>query len=305
MTAIAREVKTEQVYRRGIALVLLAGVCWSSIGLVIRLMQQARAWQVLFYRSIALCIFLLILIAVRNNGHVRTVFRKAGLSAVLGGLALVMTFSGGVVAIMETTVANAMFLLFSTPFFAACLGYFILGESIRCATWITMSFAGIGISIIVLESISVGNLSGNLAAILSALGFALFTVALRWGQNTDMLPVVFFGGIFTIIFAGSICLITGQEFQLPIHDIGLAFTLGVFQLGVGLAFYTLGSKALPAAELALLSMSEVLLGPFWVWLVLDEMASSYTLLGGAVLLAAIVGNALFGMRQQPFPPTFP
>jgi len=104
-----------------------------------------------------------------------------------------------------------------------------------------------------------------------------------------------------IIIAGAVCAGAGYTLDIPRNDIGIALTLGVFQVGAGLAIYTLGSKAVPAAELALLSMSEVVLGPFWVWLALGETAGAYTLIGGAILMAAIGGNALSGMRRKPTP----
>ena len=303
MTSIARGAAAEPSYRRGIALVLLAGVCWSTMGLGIRLMDEATAWQILFYRSIALTAFLLAVIAMRNGGDIAGTFRKAGLSAVLGGLALVAAFSGGVFAITQTTVANAMFLFAAAPFLAALLGYLILREPVRRATLIATVFAVLGITLMVVDALSFGRLLGNLTALISALGFALFTVALRWGQNTDMLPAIVYGGLFTILFAGGVCLATGQGITVPWRDAGLAAAMGVFQLGAGLAFYTAGSKSVPAAELALLAMVEVLLGPLWVWLLLGEEAGFYTLLGGAVLLAALAGNAMTGLRRRPLPPT--
>ena len=128
---------------------------------------------------------------------------------------------------------------------------------------------------------------GSLAALGSALGFAVFTVALRWGRTGEMLPSVFLSGIFGFIISFAVCYFTGLSLTLSLQDGGVAISMGVFQVGAGLILYTLGSRSLPAAELALLSLAEVLLGPFWVWLFLGETASINTLIGGAVLLAAI------------------
>ncbi len=292
-------------YLRGVALVLLAGVCWSSMGLGIRLLEEASPWQLLFYRSLSLTAFLIVFIALRNGGRVAPTFRLAGRSAALGGLALVAAFSGGVVAIVETTVANAMFLFATAPFFAAVLGRLLLGEPVRRATWIAMSVATLGIVVMVAEAISFGAILGNLAAVISALGFAFFTIALRWGRNGDMLPAVVYAGLYTVVFAGGICLATGQGLAVPAGDLGIALGMGTFQVGAGLACYTLGSKAVPAAELALLSMTEVVLGPIWVWLALGEVAGPFTLAGGALLMVAIAGNALSGLRHRPLPPAIP
>jgi drug/metabolite transporter, DME family len=139
----------------------------------------------------------------------------------------------------------------------------------------------------------------------SALGFAIFTVALRWGKAGEMLPSVFLSGVFAIIITLGICQFLKLPLVLTVHDGSIAMGMGVFQVGAGLILYTLGSRSLPAAELALLSLAEVLLGPLWVWLFLGETATVNTLLGGAVLLIAIAGNALSGKRRKPPPITTP
>jgi drug/metabolite transporter (DMT)-like permease len=145
-------------------------------------------------------------------------------------------------------------------------------------------------------------LRGNLAAIGSALGFACFTITLRWGKATEMMPAVFLSGLFAIVIMGAICAALGLGFALSPNDTGISLGMGVFQVGAGLILYTIGSKTVPAAELTLLSLAEVVLGPVWVWLVLGETATPNTLIGGAVLLAAIAGNALSGARRRPPPP---
>jgi len=142
---------------------------------------------------------------------------------------------------------------------------------------------------------------GSLAALGSAFGFAVFTVALRWGRTGEMLPSVFLSGLFAAVINFAICLIQDISLTLSLQDGSVAMGMGVFQVGAGLILYTLGSRSLPAAELALLSLAEVLLAPFWVWLFLNETASLNTLIGGAVLLAAIMGNAISGKRRKPPP----
>jgi len=130
-------------------------------------------------------------------------------------------------------------------------------------------------------------------------------VALRWGRTAEMLPSVFLSGLFGFVITFAICHFAGLSIALSPRDGGVAICMGVFQVGAGLILYTLGSRSLPAAELALLSLAEVLLGPVWVWLFLGETASLNTLIGGAVLLAAIAGNALSGKRREPPPITAP
>ncbi len=299
--AVATGPIASAAYRRGVVLVLLAGVCWSTMGLGIRAMEVAEVWQILFYRSCAMAPFLLVIIALRSRGRPLATIAKAGAAGAVGGAGLVFAFAGGIYAIQATTVANAMFLFAAAPFLAALLGRVLLRESVRRATWIAMAVAAAGIAIMVAEGVSLGHLDGNVAALLSALGFAVFTIALRWKKLDDMLPAVFLAGIFAILTAAGIIMAGDGSFAVPTHDILVAMAMGVFQLGAGLTLYTFGSKAVPAAELALLAMTEVLLGPFWVWLFLGETAGAYTLLGGAILMFAIVGNAVTGLRRKPTP----
>jgi len=288
-------------YFNGVLLVLLAGVFWSTMGLGIRLIEYANVWQILLYRSISLATFLFILISLRSGLRPFTTIRRVGSAGVIGGFGLVFAFTGGIYAIQTTTVANAMFLFASAPFFAAILGWIILRESVRRSTWIATAVAILGIGIMVIDGISAGHIIGNSAALLSALGFAVFTIALRWGKLEDMLPAVFLAGVFAIMVSSMVCVNKGYAFTLSANDAGIALALGIFQVGMGLAIYTIGSKVVPAAELALLSMTEVLLGPFWVWLFLGELTSAYTLTGGLILLLAIAGNALTGLRRKPVP----
>ena len=288
-------------YLVGVVLVLMSGVFWSSMGLGIRLIEQANVWQILFYRSIALACFLFCIITLRSGFRPLAAIRSAGIAGAIGGVGLVFAFSGGIYAIQTTTVANAMFLFAAAPFLAAVAGWVILREQVRHATWVAMLFAIIGIAIMVINGFAAGKLVGNLSALLSATGFAVFTVALRWGKLEDMLPAVFLAGVFAIITGALVCEFNGYGFALPRNDIAISVSMGVFQVGMGLVIYTIGSRVVPAAELALLSMTEVLLGPLWVWIFIGETVSFYTLLGGAVLLLAIAGNALSGLRCKPIP----
>lgn len=300
--ALATRLESTSIsYVNGVILVLLAGVAWSSMGLGIRMIEDANVWQILFYRSIALASFLFCIITYRSGFKPVAVIRKSGLAGAIGGVGLVFAFAGGIYAIQTTTVANAMFLFASAPFLAAVFGWIILREDVRKATWVAMIFASIGIAIMVIDGISAGQAAGNLSAILSALGFAVFTIALRWGKLEDMLPAVFLAGIFAIITAAVICQVKGYGFSVPRNDILIALSMGVFQVGLGLTIFTIGSKVVPAAELALLSMTEVLLGPIWVWLFVGETASFYTLFGGLILMLAIAGNAVSGLRRKPVP----
>lgn len=290
-------------HKYGVLFVFAAGVLWSTVGLGIRLIEEAVVWQILLYRSISLSLFLYIVIRIRSGESPFAQIRRIGFPAVIAGLSLVAAYSGGIYSIQNTSVANAMLLFATAPFMAAVLGWLVLREPVRGATWIAIAVAIGGIAIMVADKSGNVALKGSLAALGSALGFAVFTVALRWGRSGEMLPSVFLSGIFAIIITFAICQFSGLSVVLSPHDGAIAMGMGVFQVGAGLILYTLGSRSLPAAELALLSLAEVLLGPLWVWLFLGETATVNTLIGGAVLLAAIVGNAISGKRRKPPPIT--
>ena len=292
--------------RRGLVFVFMAGVFWSTIGLGVRMIDEATVWQILLYRSISLSFFLAIVIYIRSRGNLFKVVKATGLPGCIAGLALVGAYSGGIYGIQSTSVANAMLLFASAPFMAAILGWIFLREKVRKATWLAILIAIAGIGIMVQDKTQGGAaLLGNLAALGSAFGFAVFTVALRWGRSGDMLPAAFLSGIFAVFITSIICLLSGLSFQISVNDTSISMGMGIFQVGTGLVLYTLGSKTLPAAELTLLSLAEVLLGPLWVYLFLNEVATLNTLLGGLVLLLAIAGNAISGARRRPPPITTP
>ncbi|MDP5086166.1 MAG: DMT family transporter [Yoonia sp.] len=301
MTSIVRAPQKEIGHRQGLLFVFAAGVLWSTVGLGIRLIEEANVWQILLYRSIALSAFLYVVIRLRSAESPFAQARRSGLPAAVAGLALVAAYAGGIYSIQVIPVANALLLFATAPFITAILGWIVLREHVRSATWIAIIVAIGAIAIMVSGETSRGDVAGTLAALGSACGFSVFTVALRWGKSGEMLPAVFLSGLFAIVITSVICLLLGFSFVLSPRDGGIAMGMGVFQVGAGLVLYTLGSRTLPAAELALLSLAEVLLGPFWVWLFLGEDASFRTLAGGALLLAAIAGNALSGARRKPLP----
>ncbi len=305
MTAANLRISIDESQKYGVVFVFAAGVLWSTVGIGIRLIEDAVVWQILLYRSISLSLFLYVVIRLRSGESPFAQIRRIGFPAAIAGLSLVAAYSGGIYSIQNTSVANAMLLFATAPFMAAVLGWIVLREPVRIATWIAIAIAIAGIGVMVADKSGSVALKGSLAALGSAFGFAVFTVALRWGRTGEMLPAVFLSGLFGIVITFGICQFLGLSVGLALRDGSIAMGMGVFQVGAGLILYTLGSRSLPAAELALLSLAEVLLGPFWVWLFLGETASPNTLIGGLILLAAIAGNALSGKRRKPPPITTP
>lgn len=288
-------------YSRGVLYVLAAGIVWSTVGLGVRLIDEATSWHILLYRSLTLTPFLFAVLWVRSGGRPIAVIRSAGISALIAGFALFLAFAGGIYAIQKTTVASALLLFASAPVFAALLGRLFLGERVRAATAVAIFVALIGVAVMVADGFSTGNMIGNLAAIGSAIGFAVYSVVLRWGKARDMMPSVFLSGLITIVLAAVICIGNGLPLTVSTNDATVALLMGVCQIGVGLVLFTIGSRAVPSAELTLLSLGEVMLAPVWVWLYIGEVPSQFTVVGGSILLAAIIGNAMTGMSRKPAP----
>lgn len=285
-------------YGTGVLLVVLAGLIWSTQGLIIRQLASAETWSILFWRSAGTLPTLFAAMALSSRGHPMISLRKAGIAGMIGGVGLVFAFAGSIYSMQATTIANAVFLFSASPFFAALLGWVILRERVRPATWAAIALAGIGMFVMVREGLSAGALDGNIAALISALGFACFTIALRWHRLEDMLPAVFLGAVFSMAVAAGVQGWQDEPLILSGPDIAIAMALGAGVVGLGLAMYTLGSKGIPAADLTLISQIEVLLSPVWVFLFLDETATPGTFLGGAILTAAVVYNGVSGARRK-------
>jgi DME family drug/metabolite transporter len=285
-------------YGTGMALVIAAGVIWSLQGLVFRQIDTAGTWAVLFWRSVGMIPVLTAFLVWRaGGGSPLPAIRAVGLAGVFGGLGLVMAFGGAIFAIQATTVANAVFLFTASPFLTALIGRVVLGERVRPITWAAMGLAMAGIYVMVRDGLGDGAMAGNVAALLSALGFAVFTVTLRWGKVADSLPSVLLGGVFSIIVGGVLASVMGQPLAVPLADALWSMAMGAVTLSGGMVLYELGSRVVTAAETALLSNIEVMLAPLWVWLFLNETASAATFTGGAILLVAVTLNGISGARR--------
>lgn len=284
-------------YGKGVALVLGAGLLWSTIGLVVRMIDQAEAASITFWRSAGLVPVLWGWLAWRSSS-LTAGLGSVGWAGLIGALGLVMAYIGANYALQATTVANAVFLYSAAPFFAALLGWLVLREKVALSTWAAMALAGAGIFVMIGEGLDGGRMDGNIAALISAMGFAIFTISLRWGHVQDSLPIVLLGGILSMPAAVGLAALLGQSIPASPHDMAIAMLLGAVILTAGMALYSFGSKALPAAELTLMSSIENILAPVWVWIFVGETASAATLWGGVMVLAAVMLNATLGARRQ-------
>ncbi len=292
----------QMTFRTGAALILLAGLVWSTQGLFLRLVTEAQSWPVLAWRSLGLILALAAYVAYASRGQVWQAITSVGRSGVLGGLSLVLAFGGAIYGMQTTSVASAVVLFTASPFFAALIGWALLGEKVPLATWAAIGMAAIGIAVMVGGQIDMRGVWGNIAALISAFGFGAFSVALRAGHgtlrpDTGHFPVVLLAGIFSAMTGVGLALATGQDLTPPAHDIALCLFMGAVTLAGGMILYTFGTRIVPAATATLLSQVEVILGPFWVWLFLGEAFSRATAIGGAIVLAALALNISASSRR--------
>jgi drug/metabolite transporter (DMT)-like permease len=281
-------------WRRGVVMVMAAGALWSLGGLMVRSMEEAGAWQILFVRSAAVALTVLAVLLWRYGGGCLVEIRRAGWLAVLAGALLGAGFCGFIFALMHTTVANAVLMLSASPLLTAVLGWLLLGEAVRRATWLAMAVALIGVAVMVGGGIVAGAWFGNLMALMATAGFSGFAVALRRGRGGDMLPAVLWAGLLSAPVAA----LMAPDLSMTLRDVALSAFMGAGLITGGMMLFTAGSRTVPGAELALLALTEVVLGPLWVWLAYAEVPHALTLLGGALVLAAVVGRALSGTRRK-------
>jgi len=289
-------------YLKAFFLASLAGTIWSFGALIVRYMEAAQSyqWQYLFFRGLTIAIVILIYLLARDGLAFINRFKRIGLSGLLGAVGLVTAMSGYILSITLTTVANTLFMLAGTPFIAAFLGIVLLKEKVRYATWVAMVIALLGILVMVLEGLGAGSFLGNLFALMAALGFAVFSVSLRWRRQTPQFATIALAGLLCMLFTLLILFLHNETLAMPLRNVYLSILHG-FVVGSGLILFSFSAKFLPAAELTLLLMVEAVGGILWVYLPIfgiHEIPSVTTVAGGIIVLAAVVLDGV-SLRQQP------
>ena len=289
------------LYARGVIMVLVAGIFLSLAGLVLRNLEAANGWQVLFYRSSIFAVVVLLLTIVRHRRHTPAAFRAIGLPGIVVAIALGLGSIAYIYALLLTTVANALFIISAAPLMAAILGWIVLGERVQRFTWYLMVIAVAGIGIMVFDGVAGGRVLGNAVAFITPVSFAVMLVAIRCSGNTDMLPAICLAGVV----GASISFVMADSLAVSDHDLALCLFLGVVQYGAGFILITVGARFVPAAEVALLAMSEIVLAPIWVWIGVGEVPSTLTLAGGLVVVGAVVAQGISGLRSRESHPVTP
>ncbi len=292
---------------RGILLLAAAGTLWSTLGLGVRIMDTATTWQILFYRAIAQVVVIGAWVAMRRGRGFARSFADIGADGVIAGASISMASIAFVYALSLTTVAEVVFIFSMAPVLAGLLGWALLKEPITRITWLAMALVLAGIAVMNGPDGSAGISPGALLALLSALGFAVFTVLQRRRRHVDMLPAIAVSGLIT---AAATSWLIGGAAPSP-RDLVVAFWLGGVALAGGLALYTVGARYVRPAESVLISMIEIVLAPLWVWWLFDETASVAILAGGAIVAAGVLTQALGResnsrrRRGRPEPPSDP
>jgi drug/metabolite transporter (DMT)-like permease len=270
--------------RRGRIYVALAALAWSSAGVLQRELGVDTGTQ-LSARALFALLGLLVFVVAQERGRTVAAFRSIGAAGL--GFALSIAFSSAtfIVALNHTTVANVLFMQAAAPIVAALLARAALGEQVTRTTWAAMGVAIVGVGIMVGGP---GTPSlGVLIAIAMMLGFAVSIVFARARRDISMAPATCLAQL--LVFVGASPFATWS--QIGGGDLGLLAALGVGQIGLGLAFLTLGARLIPAAEVALITLLEVVLGPLWVWIALSEQPSTATIVGGAIVMVAVALQA--------------
>jgi drug/metabolite transporter, DME family len=287
------ELKNEKI---AIPVVLFAGLLWSFGPLVVRYMDNPHMvpWQYIFGRGLTIFVILNLYLYFEEGINFYKNYKKIGRSGVIGGCGLGVAMITFIYSITNTSAAVTLLCLAAMPFFTAILAYLFLKEKISLNVWVSIFIATVGIIIMAFGNTEKNSIVGFLFGITSSIGFSVFSVSLRWRKETPKFTTVAIAGLFCFIFATLVILISKQNFFSTSYNSSM-FSLHGTLVCLGLILYSIGSKAIPAAELTLLSLTEVIGGIFWVWLPLfgiNEIPSSNTIVGGFFLFVSLVYYSL-------------
>jgi len=279
----------------GIGLMLLAPLFWSSAGVVTRHIETAPAFEQVFWRSLAAFVFIGLVLLFQGKLPWRAV-RQLGPAGLFSGLMWATMSTAFLVALSLTTVANALVVMSIAPLLTAALSFLLLKEEIPTRTWVAAIAAIIGMGWMFHSGFEPTHIAGMLVALIVPFGSAANLIALRMAHaKVDLIPAVMVGGVLGCLIALPLAL----PFSATGNDILLLALLGVFQLGLPCALLVVASRVLAPPEIALLSLLEVILGPLWVWLGAGERPAQATVVGGAIVLGALVLNELGSLRRKP------
>ena len=290
--------------KSAIPIVLLAGIFWSFGAYVVRHIDQPQSvpWQYLFTRGIVIFILLNVYLYLNEGIKFYKNYKKIGISGIVGGAGLAIAMITFIWSISNTTAAITLLCLASMPFITALLGFLFLKEKISFTVWISILVATFGICVMAFGNTEKNSFMGLIFGLASALGFSIFSVSLRWRKQTPKFTTVALAGLFCFLFSAIFILINDVSFLSTNKNEALFATHGTL-VCCGLILYSIGSKNIPAADLTLLSLTEVIGGIFWVWLPwlgINEVPSTNTIIGGFFIFIAIFYYSLIMQTNRRF-----
>jgi drug/metabolite transporter (DMT)-like permease len=268
----------------GPLLIFLGALSLSFGGLIVKSFEGATLWQILFWRSFFFTLTVLSFLIISYKKKTFKSFYNSGLAGFFGGIILSFGFCGYVFAMYNTTVANTNFIISLQILFLAIFGYFFLKEKINLITLTSIILAVTGVLLMVGNSLSPGELSGNLAAFTMPITFAILIMIIRKYPSVDMIPAQFVAGISSCLIG----FLLSTKIMISPHDIFLGFLAGFFQIGFGFIFITIGARTTPSATVGIIMLSESVLGPLWAFLFVSERPSMFALVGGVIILSAVL-----------------
>jgi len=280
-------------------LVACAAVCWSSGGLIARLVTTGP-WTTSLWRGLFASLFLTLVLWIARRRNIVAQWREGGAPVLIAAVCMATASTCFIFALSRTSVANTAILMSTGPFVAGLLGFLLLGERVAPRTWVTMGVALAGAVVMVSSSYGRGAIVGDLLAVVMAGSFATATVLVRRHPEIPMAPAAALATALTALVA----LPLAAPLETSARDLLLLAFFGVGQFGAGFLLFMAGARLIPAAESSLIGMLETVLGPLWVWLVLNERPGAATLTGGALILTALVANTVVDLvtpRRAPVP----
>ena len=268
----------------GPILVFLGACCLSFGGLIVKSFEGATLWQILFWRSVFFSIVVFIFLIIKYKKNFFNSIYKSGLPGFIGGLILSLGYCGYVFAMYNTTVANTNFIIQTQTIFLAIFGYIFLKEKISKLTLASIILAFSGIILMVGNSLSPGQMTGNIAAFIMPISFATLILIVRKRPTIDMVPMQLIAGIGAILIG----FLLSQKILISAHDIFLGFIAGFFQVGLGFIFITIGARSTPSALVGIIMLTEAVLGPLWAWMFVNETPPLVVLFGGTIIISTVV-----------------
>ena len=267
----------------GPLLIFFGAFCLSFGGLIVKSFEGSTLWQILFWRQV---FFIIVVTIFLIATYKREVFKKiyvSGIPGLIGGIILGIGFSSYVFAMYNTTVANTNFIIQTQTIFLAIFGYFFLKEKISKITLASIILAISGLILMLGNTLSSGQMSGNIVAFVMPITFATLILIVRKHPNVDMVPLQLVAGIVAMIIG----FLASTKISISLNDMFLAFLSGTFQIGLGFILITIGARKTLSAMVGIIMLTEAILGPLWAWLFVNENPSFYVLIGGSIIILAV------------------